>query len=119
MLLWLPLLLSGCPASQDPTQREPSLEPGDIWVKDVTVVSPEREVPLEHGNVIVRDGRILSVGTDAPQVNTSATVIDGVGKYLTPGLIDGHVHLAQVPGMTLEQEAAMPAIADALFSTPT
>ena len=27
------------------------------------------------------------------------TVVDGTGRFLVPGLIDGHVHLAVVPGM--------------------
>jgi imidazolonepropionase-like amidohydrolase len=39
--------------------------------------------------------------------------IDGTGLFLTPGLIDSHVHLGAIPGMTPEQEAAHPDIARA------
>jgi imidazolonepropionase-like amidohydrolase len=83
--------------------------PGDIWIQDVTLISPERPAPLPHAHVVVRAGRIASVGIDTPgTAGSGVTVIGGAGRYLVPGLIDGHVHLAGVPGMTPEQEAAMP-----------
>jgi imidazolonepropionase-like amidohydrolase len=41
---------------------------------------------LAHGTVIVRNGRIEAVGADLA-VPTGATVIDGSGKVLTPGVI--------------------------------
>jgi imidazolonepropionase-like amidohydrolase len=84
------------------------LQAGDVWVRDVTLVSPERPAPLAHAQVVIRAGRILSVGTDAPAAaSPGVIVVDGAGKYLVPGLIDGHVHLAGVPGMSPAQEAAM------------
>jgi len=39
--------------------------------------------------------------------------MDGSGLFLAPGLIDSHVHLGAIPGMTPEQEAAHPNIARA------
>lgn len=60
-------------------------------------------------HVVVRGGKIASVGIDAPgAAGPCVTVVDGAGKYLVPGLIDGHVHLAGVPGMSPDQESAMP-----------
>jgi len=40
-------------------------------------------------------------------------VLDGKGPYLTPGLIDSHVHLANAPGMTPEQAQLHPDIEQA------
>jgi len=40
--------------------------------------------------------------------------MDGSGLFLTPGLIDSHVHLGAIPGMTPEQEAEHPDIARAV-----
>ena len=48
---------------------------------------------IKNGSVYVKDGKIAAVGeyVNAP---ASATVIDAGGKYLTPGIIDSHSHIA-------------------------
>lgn len=92
------------------------MQPGDIWIQDITLVSPERETPLARAHVIVREGRIASVGTASPRAGAAdVTVVAGAGKYLAPGLIDGHVHLAGVPGMMPEHEAREPALVEAYY----
>jgi imidazolonepropionase-like amidohydrolase len=53
-------------------------------------VSPER---IENANVLVEGNLITSVSTD-PIGAAGATVIDGGGRTLMPGLIDAHIHLA-------------------------
>lgn len=81
---------------------------GDLWIQDVTLISAERPAPLAHAHVVVRDGRIASAGTEVPAGPARGiAVVSGAGKYLVPGLIDSHVHLAVVPGMSPEHEAAM------------
>ena len=87
------------------------LQPGDVWIQDVTLVSLERPGPVPHAHVVIREARIVSVSTESPaSAGPGITVIPGAGKYLVPGLIDGHVHLASVPGMLPDQEAAMPEV---------
>jgi len=103
---WIALLgLSACGPSQPADSS--LLRAGDVWIQDVTLISPERPAPLPHAHVVVRDGRIASVGDRLPTAVSDVTIVNGAGKYLVPGLIDGHVHLAGVPGMTPEQEIAM------------
>lgn len=59
----------------------------------VAVVPMDRERVLENWTVIVADGRIRELGpASAISVPESATVIDGQGKYLMPGLVDMHAH---------------------------
>ena len=49
--------------------------------------------PTMHGaSILLRDGRIAEVGTSV-NAPADAIVIDGTGKYVTPGLIDTHSHL--------------------------
>ncbi len=47
---------------------------------------------IRNGAVLLRDGKIAAVGqsVDAP---AGAVIIDGQGKYLTPGIIDAHSHI--------------------------
>ena len=71
-----------------------------------TVVNPEGAPVVEDATVIVEDGRIAAVGPraeiDAP---ANTTVIDASGKYLIPGLTDGHVHFFQSGGLYTRPDA--------------
>src|SRR5215471_19799960 len=51
---------------------------------------------MTNASVLLRDGKIAAVGTsiDAP---ADALVIDGTGKYVTPGIIDVHSHIGDYP----------------------
>jgi imidazolonepropionase-like amidohydrolase len=66
--------------------------PADIVIKNATVMTASHGT-IEHGSVWVHAGKIAEVGAtvNAP---TSATVVDGTGKWLTPGIIDPHSHSA-------------------------
>ena len=113
-VLCLLVLAGSCAARGPQAARRPA---GDVWIRDVTVVSPERPAPLPHAHVLVRGGRIISVGSAPPpsDLTAPATSVDGSGRYLVPGLIDGHVHLAEVPGVTREQASALPAMVESYF----
>ena len=47
---------------------------------------------IKNGAILLRDGKIAEVGAtvNAP---SDAVVIDGTGKYVTPGIVDDHSHL--------------------------
>src|SRR5262249_61052900 len=45
-----------------------------------------------NGSVLLRDGKMAAVGRTVP-APADAELIDGRGKYLTPGVIDDHSHL--------------------------
>jgi imidazolonepropionase-like amidohydrolase len=59
---------------------------------------------IENGSVLVRGGKIAAIYEGAaPDAETlKATVIEGRGKTLLPGLIDAHVHLAAMGGALAE-----------------
>jgi imidazolonepropionase-like amidohydrolase len=48
---------------------------------------------IPNGSVYIKDGKIMAVGAEV-NAPASATVIDAGGKYLTPGIIDSHSHIA-------------------------
>jgi imidazolonepropionase-like amidohydrolase len=71
-----------------------------VWITDVYIVSPENLDHIEKGSVLIEDGRIARVErSERAKAPSRASVVDGKGQYLIPGLIDSHVHLASVPGM--------------------
>jgi hypothetical protein len=77
--------------------------PDRTWISDVTIISPEKLDHIEKGSVLIENGRIVRVergkGAKKP---AGATIVPGAGQFLIPGLIDSHVHLAIVPGMSFE-----------------
>jgi imidazolonepropionase-like amidohydrolase len=87
----------------------------DLQIEHVTIVSPERGSPMGDARVRVHEGRIVAISkaSAATAPTKDMITIDGTGLFLTPGLIDSHVHLGAIPGMTPEQEAAHPDIARA------
>ena len=57
-----------------------------------TVIDGKGGAPMTNANVITRDGKIDCVGACAvPDVQ----VVDAHGMWVTPGLIDAHVHFSQ------------------------
>ncbi|HXM12283.1 MAG TPA: amidohydrolase family protein [Terriglobales bacterium] len=96
----LALLLSVA-AFARPAANEP--EPSRIWITDVTIVSPENLADLARGSVLIENERIARVERNASaKPPAGATVVSGGGGFLIPGLIDSHVHLASIPGVTLD-----------------
>jgi imidazolonepropionase-like amidohydrolase len=59
---------------------------------DVNVVPMDRERVLSGQTVIIRDGRIAEMGAGL-QPPAGATVVDGGGRYLIPGLSEMHAHI--------------------------
>jgi imidazolonepropionase-like amidohydrolase len=64
----------------------------DLLIKNATVWTNEKEGRLENTDVLVRAGKIAKVGKSLSAAG--AVTIDGTGKYLTPGIIDEHSHIA-------------------------
>lgn len=44
-------------------------------------------------DVAIADGRVAAVGDVSAQKGPDTEIIDAEGRYLTPGLIDGHLHI--------------------------
>ncbi len=84
---------------------------GQTWITDVTIISPERLDHIEKGSVLIENGRIAKVERDPKAKKPAgAVVVSGKGQYLVPGLIDSHVHLSSIPGMSRGQAKANEAV---------
>lgn len=76
--------MASASAAQDGTSQ--------ILFTNVSVFDSRNAAVIEAANVRVTGNLIAEVTTDALPVD-GATVIDGEGKMLIPGLIDGHAHM--------------------------
>jgi imidazolonepropionase-like amidohydrolase len=90
---------------------------GDVRIDHVTIVSAERISPRRDASVYIQGDRIKAIYRSKPsrlaRAGNSVETIDGRGLYLSPGLIDSHVHTGGVPGMGRAQERTHPEIARA------
>ncbi len=62
-----------------------------ILIKNATVWTNEKEGNLQNTDVLLKAGKIAKIGKGLNE--TGARVIDGTGKYLSPGIIDEHSHI--------------------------
>jgi len=84
-------------------QASPNQAPDRTWITDVRVISPEKLDHIDKGSVLIENGRIARVDRGpAPKKPARATIVSGKGWFLVPGLIDSHVHLAAIPGISYE-----------------
>ena len=75
-----------------------------VLIRSATIMTAAgQEIP--NGSILFKEGRIVAVGTRV-QAPSDAVVVDGTGKYVTPGLIDDHSHLGvyAAPGTDAESD---------------
>lgn len=77
--------LSSLVCAQAPPSR-------DVLIKNAVVMTVTHG-NIKNGSIYIKDGKIAAVGEDV-KTPAGATVIDAQGKYLTPGIIDCHSHIA-------------------------
>lgn len=70
-------------------------------VKGATVFDGEGG-RFDNGTVVLSSGKVLAVGGPDLEVPTDAYVVDGTGKYVTPGVIDIHSHLGDYPSPAVD-----------------
>jgi Amidohydrolase family len=68
----------------------------NIVINNVNVMSPDGKFFIAGQSILIENGTIVAIDS-MPKTSTQATVINGEGKYLIPGLIDSHVHLFKSP----------------------
>ena len=84
------LIASTLPGLAAPTLVE--AQASTIVFTGVSVIPMDRDEVVSNQTVIVENGRITFVGSSS-NVPANATVIDGRGKYLMPGIAEFHAHV--------------------------
>jgi imidazolonepropionase-like amidohydrolase len=93
-----------------------------IAITHANVVDGVSETRVRNATIVIRDGRIVSIRANGP-VPAGATVIDIAGRWVAPGMIDAHTHIANLPaarralnaGVTTVRSASVPAFQDVVM----
>ncbi|MCA0931367.1 amidohydrolase family protein [Lutimonas saemankumensis] len=79
---------------------------GQTFITHVTLADVEKQKLVKNQTVVIEDGRILEIyKSTKKRFPENATVIDGSGKYLIPGLVDAHIHFFQNGGIYTRPDA--------------
>ena len=60
---------------------------------------------IDNGVVVFAGGKIVSVGGPETPIPADVAVIDGRGKWVTPGVIDSHSHLGVYPSPSVPSKS--------------
>ncbi|HLJ91374.1 MAG TPA: amidohydrolase [Candidatus Angelobacter sp.] len=84
-ILWLGLLASA------QAQQAQAIH-NDVVIRGGTILTITHG-RIENGSIYIHDGKIAAIGKTV-QAPASAKVIDATGKWVMPGIIDSHSHIA-------------------------
>jgi len=100
------LILLGTSGATWATPPDPSPV---VVIRNATILTVTKGT-IERGSILIKDGKIAEVGPSvkAPQ---DATVIDAEGKFVVPGIIDCHSHIA-IDGSVNEGSISVSSIAN-------
>lgn len=77
-----------------------------VYITHVNVVDVENMKVLPDQTVVIEKDKIINTGPSKKiNVLAGAQVIDGSGKYLSPGFVDAHVHFFQSGGLYTRPDA--------------
>jgi len=68
-----------------------------LLIRNAMIIYGNAEPPFGPANVCIEDGRIVRVG-GVPREWQADAEIDATGKYVMPGIINGHIHLQDERG---------------------
>ena len=69
------------------------------YITNVTVADVEKQRLIPNQTVVINKDLISQIHSGKVKIPANATVINGSGKYLFPGLTDAHIHFFQNGGL--------------------
>lgn len=76
----------------------------DLLIENATVIAVQPAKVSGVRNVLIRDGRIAVISEKPVAVKFDVPRVNGRGKYLTPGLMDSHVHVSDAAGIPVSND---------------
>jgi imidazolonepropionase-like amidohydrolase len=85
--------LAGVMGDIEPWRAVAPVQPAAVLVRNATIWTAGAQGTIENADLLVRGGKIVSVGKGL-KAPSGATVVDGTGKHVMPGILDCHSHSA-------------------------
>lgn len=93
--------------------------PADLVILDAKLVNVHTAEIIPHTDVAIAKGRIALVGQASHTIGTETKVINAHGAYLTPGFLDGHIHVeSSMVTVTGFAQAVVPYGTTGIFMDP-
>ena len=90
-----------------------ALPPAPLMLVNASVVDTATGAVRRGQVLVLRDGRIESAGAAAPPASAAPRRIDLAGRFVLPGLIDAHVHIASAAAMRAALESGVTTVRSA------
>ena len=91
----------------------------DMVIKNGTLVNVNTKELQEHIDVAIYKGRIALVGNASHCIGDTTTIIDATGLFISPGFMDGHVHIeSSMVTVSQYSRAVVPHGTTAIFMDP-
>jgi len=76
------------------------------YITNVTIADVEKQKLIPNQTVVISNDLITNIQLSSKiKIPANATVIDGKGKFLFPGLVDAHIHFFQNGGLYTRPDA--------------
>ncbi len=93
--------------------------PAQTVIKNAKLVNVNTGEIIPNTDVAITHGRIALVGDASHTIGTDTKVIDATGYYLTPGFMDGHIHVESSMVIVSEYaKAVLPHGTTAIYMDP-
>ncbi len=76
-----------------------------VFISNVTIIDVEKQKLVPNATVTINGNSIEFISAKKNPLPAGATVIDGTGKFLMPGMTDAHVHFSQSGGLYTRPDA--------------
>jgi imidazolonepropionase-like amidohydrolase len=85
-------------------------------ISNITIISAENDnLKMQVGYALIEGEKITSISNKEPKGVRNYNEVDGTGKFLIPGLIDSHVHLANTAGLNGPLKKKYPEVVELYF----
>src|SRR5699024_7411608 len=106
-------------ANNEPVQVAQGKKNADTVSKNGTLVNEHTNDLQADNDIEIVYGRIVYIGNETHTIGPETTVIDANGKYLSPGLMEGHMHVeSTMLSVTEFSKAALKKGTTSIFMDP-